>query len=57
MSFFKSENEMTKCPNCKSLVIDITATGCPYCEDDLDGERTFNKRLEEGFGMTEEDDI
>ena len=56
MSFFKSESEMTKCPKCKSLVIDINATGCPYCEDDDDGERTYNRRLEEGFEMTEEDE-
>lgn len=56
MSFYKSESDMTKCPKCKNLVIDITATGCPYCEDDDDGERTFNRRLEEGFDMIGEDD-
>ena len=56
MSFFKSESDMMECPKCKNLVIDLHATGCPYCDDD-DGERTFNKRLEEGFGMTEEDDL
>ncbi len=56
MSFYKSESDMMECPKCKNLVIDINATGCPFCDDDDDGERTYNRRLEEGFEMTEGDD-
>ncbi len=52
----RRQDEMMECPKCGNLVIDLHATGCPYCEDD-DGERTFSKRLEEGFEMTEEDDL
>ncbi len=53
----RRQDEMMECPKCGNLVIDIHATGCPYCDDEDDGERTFSKRLEEGFEITEEDDI
>ncbi len=53
----RRQDEMMKCPNCGNLVIDIHATGCPYCDEEDDSERTFSKRLEEGFEITEEDDI
>ncbi len=52
----RRQDEMMKCKKCGNLVIDLHATGCPFCEED-DGERTFNKRIEEGFEMTEEDDL
>lgn len=53
MSRFKKDGDAYRCLECDEIVIDIYLHDCP--KDD-DGERTYNKRLEEGFGMMEMED-